>query len=442
MRNVTSPRIVLSVLLLLLSMRTSPADPLPRRNTFGAALADDPMGARVTAVIPDSPAAAAGLKSGDIITVFASHKIRSSAELVAEVRAASVEQPVVVEVLRDKQPITLQAQLVLAPKENDPDVETVYSSIDVDGSLRRTLITLPKSAHGRLPGMLLIGGIGCYTIDNPNDPHDAYRFLAHDLARAGIVVMRVEKSGIGDSQGGSCFDTDFVHESRSYEVALDALLADPHVDPAHVFLFGHSIGTIIAPRLAQTKPVAGIIAADGVGINWFEYELANLRRQSELDGDAPAQTDALVESKELCMHRMLIDHQAESEIEKTSPACKQRNSYPVAAPYMQQVAALNIGESWMRIHAPVLALYGTADFITTESDHRRIAAIVNALHPGSAQVRLIEGMDHHLERMGTARQAYDARVHQHKAGPYAEDLSRVVSEWICSNAQCASQAAK
>jgi alpha-beta hydrolase superfamily lysophospholipase len=400
------------------------------------------MGARVTAVIPDSPAAAAGLKVGDVVSVFGSHKIENSAGLVARVRAASVEDPIVVEVLRDKHPLTLSVQLIRAPKENDPAVETIYSSIDVDGSLRRTLVTVPKSVYGKLPGMLLIGGIGCYTVDNPNDPHDAYRFLAHDLARAGIVVMRVEKSGIGDSQGGPCFDTDFVHESHSYQVALDVLVADPHVDPSRVFLFGHSIGVLIAPRLALKKPTAGIIAADGVGVNWFEYELANLRRQSELDGDTPTQTDALMSSKELCMHRLLMDHQPESEIEKTNPECKQRNAYPVAAPYMQQVAALNIADPWTKVKAPVLAIYGTADFITAESDHRRIAAIVNAQHPGSAQVRLIEGMDHHLEQMGTPQLAYDARVKHHKGGPYAEELSGALSAWICSRAQCTSQAAR
>src|ERR1019366_2261518 len=149
----------------------------------------------------------------------------------------------------------------------------------------------------------------------------------------GIIVMRVEKSGIGDSQGGPCFDTDFGSESRNYSVALDTLCADPRVDPQRVFLFGHSIGTLIAPRLALAKPIAGLI-------------------------------------------------------------------------------------------------------IAAAAEHRRIADILNAQHPGSAEFKTVQGMDHHLEMMGTPQQAWDARVNQHRSGPYAEQLSSLIKDWICAKTKC------
>jgi hypothetical protein len=136
------------------------------------------------------------------------------------------------------------------------------------------------------------------------------------------------------------------------------------------------------------------------------------------------------------MHRLLIERDAESDIEKTNPACKEHNLYPAPAVYLQQVAAQNIVEPWIRFSKALLAIYGTADFVTVEADHQRIVDIVNATHPDSATLKVIDGMDHHLEVGGTQQQDYDLRVVQHGSGPYDEGLSKVVLEWLCAREIC------
>jgi pimeloyl-ACP methyl ester carboxylesterase len=419
----------------LLASICANADELPRRPVFGASVIADPAGVRVQYIAPGSPADRAGLKTGDIVKSIATHPIASTADLIAIVRATPVEQPEPLQIVRAGALQTLTVTLVTAPKESDPNVDTIYSAITVDGTLRRTL-TILRANQQKLPALLIVGGIGCFSVDNPNDPYDAYRYLAHDLTRAGIVVMRIEKSGMGDSQGKPCFDTDFNAEAASYKIALDALRSDAHVDPRRIFLFGHSIGSVIIPRLAQESPVAGIIFAEGVGRNWFEYELWNLRRQAELAGESPTEIDAALRSKEVCMHRLLIEQQSESDIEHDLPECRTRNKYPVADAYMQEVAALDIAEPWTPIAVPVLGIYGTGDFVTAEADHRRIIAIVNANHPGTATLHTIDGMDHHLGAAGSPQVAYDLRVKNHKEAPYEERLSSEVSGWICAQTHC------
>lgn len=86
--------------------------------------------------------------------------------------------------------------------------------------------------------------------------------LARDLGRRGVVVMRLEKSGTGDSQGPPCMTVDLLTEMRSYEVALTALARDSHVDSNRIYLFGHSIGSLMAPRIANNGKVAGVIVAE------------------------------------------------------------------------------------------------------------------------------------------------------------------------------------
>lgn len=260
--------------------------------------------------------------------------------------------------------------------------------------------------------------------------------LARDLGRRGVVVMRLEKSGTGDSQGPPCMTVDLLTEMRSYEVALTALARDSHVDSNRIYLFGHSIGSLMAPRIANNGKVAGVIVAEAVGRNWIEYELWNLRRQLVLDGEPPAQVDKLLAMKEICMHRLLVEKQSESEIEQTQPECKAHNVYPASAAYMQEAAAMNIAEPWTKLHLPLLVIYGNADFITAEADHRRIAGIVNAAHPGTATLKVVVGMDHHLDVAATPQQAFDLRVKEHRPLPYDDKLGTTVLDWLCQREQC------
>jgi Lysophospholipase len=399
-----------------------------------------PQGAKVTLVVPASAAQYAGIRVGDVILKVGQTEVTSPAQFAAMVKALPPGKPVSFVTVRNGIRTTLPVVLHTAPLETDRDVPTRYEAVSVDGSLRRTLVTLPAAVRGRHPALLILGGIGCYSVDNAADREDAYRHLAHDLGRRGIIVMRWEKSGVGDSRGPPCATVDLASEMRSYAAALEALRAHSFVDPDRVYLFGHSIGTLIAPRLALDHKVAGVIVAEGVGRNWIEYELLNLRRQLQLEGEPADQIDERMRLKELCAHRLLVEKADEGEIEKAEPACKEMNAYPASASYMQQAASLNIAEPWTRLAMPMLAIYGTADFVTAEDDHRRIVDIVNSVRPGLATLKLVPGMDHHLDYAGTQQQAWDLRVRQKQTLPYDSRFSDAVGDWLCAREHCLKQA--
>ena len=409
---------------------------LARHAVLGAGAAEADGGIRLTVIVPDSAADRAGLRVGDIVTKIGNDQVRTPTEFLGRVKVQRAGKVVDFDVLRGGSSIKAPVVLTSALNESDPAVKTRYESLAVDGSLRRTLLTLPAHAKGVHPAVLIIGGIGCYSIDNAADHDDAYMRLTRDLGRRGIVGMRLEKSGVGDSQGPPCMTVDLHTEMRSYQLALEALLSDPNADPKRIYIFGHSIGTLIAPRIAEGRHIAGIILAEGVGRNWIEYELANLRRQLELAGQPPDKIDALMHTKEVCMHRLLVDKEAETDIVQSEPACKELNTYPAPPRYLQQAASLNVAEPWMKLFLPVLAIYGTADFITTQADHQRIIDIVNATRPGIATLTLIPEMDHHLDSAGSPQQAYDLRVKQHGTAPYQAELSKAVLDWLCLRERC------
>lgn len=413
--------------------QTASAATLPRHAVFGAAVVDKAAGVTVARVIPASPAANAGVLAGDVIKSIGGVSVGNVVSFLDEMHVSRANSDVTLVVIRGNARLSLRARLAAAPNESDPNVTTLYGAINVAGTLRRTLITIPHNPTAPRPGVLLIGGIGCYTVDVAANPQDPYLRLTHDLSRAGFVTMRLEKSGVGDSQGPPCRNVDFFSESQSYALALEALKRDPHVDPKRIYLFGHSIGSIIAPQLALTNPISGVIVAEGVGRDWPEYELRNTRRQLELGGSPPAEVDENVLQKARCMQRLLVEKQQEAQIERTMPECKVHNGvYPVTVAYVQEVAPLNIIQSWTKLDVPVLAIYGSSDFVTEEADHRRIVDVVNGVHVGRATLTILAGMDHYLAQAATAKISYD-NAQIAKPEPYEENLSRAVIEWLAAN---------
>jgi alpha-beta hydrolase superfamily lysophospholipase len=436
-RTVFHRAAVVLVLGAILCAAASASETLPRRGILGAGTANaEGGGVTITAVLPSLPAATAGLLRGDVVKSVDGAPVADTADFLKKLRRPG-GQAVTLGITRGGAAMSVRVVLVEALKEQDPAVDTSYDAVEVDRSLRRTLVTAPHGATGKHPAVLFIGGIGCYSIDVATNPEDPYMRLAHDLSKRGFVTMRLEKSGVGDSQGPPCPTVDYVTEAVSYAVAFDALRAYPQVDPARVYVFGHSIGSVIAPRLALQKPVAGIVIAEGVGRDWFEYELINSRRQEELGGSTPAEVDHALLLKEDCMHRLLVEKQDRDALLRATPECKDYVQYPAPPAYFQQIVGFNMAEPWSKLSAPVLAIYGTADFVTDEADHRRIVDIVNGAHPGNAKLAVIDGMDHYLVPAASQRASLE-RVQKPAAQPakYDERFSAAVVAWLCEHERC------
>jgi pimeloyl-ACP methyl ester carboxylesterase len=428
-------RIAAAVVLGAVLCAAAPAgDALPRRGLLGVSTVDGTGGVTINAVIPSLPGEAAGLRRDDVITTVDGTRVATAAEFLTKLRRPG-GQAVSLGIVRGGSPMTVRVVLTEAAKEHDPAVDTRYDALDVDHSLRRALVTMPHGATGKHPAVLIVGGIGCFSVDLASNAQDAYMRLTHDLSRRGFVTLRLEKSGVGDSQGPPCRSVDFVTEAASYGVAFDALRNDPAVDPAHVYVFGHSIGSLIGPRLALQKPVAGLVVAEGVGVGWVEYELLNSRRQEALAGATPAEVDSALLLKELCMHRLLVEKQPRAQVLRERPECNDYIAYPTGDDYFRQLVTLNVAEPWTKLSIPVLAIYGDADFVTAEADHRRIVDIVNGLHPGTAKLDVIPGMDHYLVNAGSPKASLD-RATKGGPAPYDERFTTAIATWLCARERC------
>ncbi len=406
--------LVLGAALALGATAQTPANAtLPRRIQFGASLASvtdslrtlgAPPGARVLAVLPQTPAADAGMQPQDVIVRIGHDTVTDVPSALAVLRVIPSGTHVPVGVVRAGAARSITFVARERPRETSADFDVVYTAVAAPGGVRRVLVTHPH-AGGPHPTVMLVGGIGCYSIDQPTG-ENPYRDLMYHLTRRGYTTVRVEKAGVGDSEGGPCMATDLDTEVGGYRAALSAARHLPWVDSSRVFLFGHSIGGIEGPLLAGSDslalaPLRGVAVLSTVGINWYEYELANLRRQLRLQNLPPDSIEIVMARKARCGFHFLVERQSRAAVLAAEPGCLPSVSYPASETYMQQVAAINVATTWKKVAVPALVMHGGSDFVTSRDEHLELVEAINAMHPGNATYADVPELDHYLSHQAT-----------------------------------------
>lgn len=122
------------------------------------------------------------------------------------------------------------------------------------------ILTLPRDRTG-VPGVVLVHGSGPHDADESIGPNRPFRDLAHGLACRGIASLRYEKRTRVYPEQFAGEGMTVAREVLDDAVAALALLRQQsEVDPARVFVLGHSLGATLAPEIAaRDGQVAGVI---------------------------------------------------------------------------------------------------------------------------------------------------------------------------------------
>ncbi|MFC9438091.1 serine aminopeptidase domain-containing protein [Nocardia sp. NPDC057030] len=162
---------------------------------------------------------------------------------------------------------------------------------------------------GPWPAVVLLHGGGPFDRDETCGPNKPLKDLAWGLAGRGIAVLRFDKVTYAHPRVAERPDFTMADEYVPHAVsAVDLLRRHPGVDPALVFVLGHSMGGKVAPRVAAAEPsVAGLVllAADAepmhhAAVRVLRY-LASVTPGPEVDAMLAAATRgaAVVDGPEL-----------------------------------------------------------------------------------------------------------------------------------------------
>jgi len=332
----------------------------------------------------------------------------------------------------------IEVTLGETPREQPKDIQVLYDVVDAHEATLRSLVTSPIGNTRKLPAILFLQGFDCASIEWPLLESNPVRELIYRLTRAGFVVMRSEKSGVGDSTGTACRDVGFRDEVSLFTSALRKLKSYDFVDSHNVFLFGYSAGGWVAPLVAAAEPVKGIVVYGTVVRPYAEYFVENWRRNRWLRSqpDLPQLEDDQRLVAQL-LHYLLAEKISVREATARHPELTAiaKGLFPGDDEHLLGLRSLqhfrelndeNVGRVWASLDIPVLALIGGFDIRTLPLDHEYIAAIVNARHPGKGSWRLLPKMDHGFALHESLKES----VAHEFVGPLGEEVVEQTVKWM------------
>jgi pimeloyl-ACP methyl ester carboxylesterase len=307
-------------------------------------------------------------------------------------------------------------------RESHPGIETEYGAIATpSGQLVRTISTAPRGS-GKLVGIFVVGWLSCDTVElNRPNLHGVDRLLEDVVRKSGALVVRMDKPGVGDSQG-DCARTDFETELAAYRTAFAEFLHNPRLDRERVLLFGISNGGGFAPLVADGTKVWRYVSVDGWSKTWFEHMIELERRRLALTSAAHP-TDAL---------KRLSEFHAAYLFEKLTPAevVKERpqlagvwydapdSQYGRPARYYQQLQSLDLAAAWGRVRSPTLVVWGEYDWIMSRGDQELIRDLVGP----DARLLVVPRADHTFTVHRDAKTAFEQMGKGDYPGDAAEEI--------------------
>ncbi|RYG38371.1 alpha/beta fold hydrolase [bacterium] len=390
--------------------------PLLRKAWFGAGLAAGEKGVKLTSVVPGSTAEAAGLRADDVVTAINGTATGDVPSLTKAIATLATGGKVKIAFLREGKSQTFETTVRPRPADNGPTYETVYDQVASKGNRIRIFVTKPKTP-GKHPVLFLIQGIGYVSNEQPLTSTSGYGRICRAFSDKGYVTVRVEKPGLGDSEGGPADKVDFDADLDSFRQALLKTKTYDFVDPEKIVIFGHSMGGCEGPILASEIPVRGLSVYGTVIRSWHEYTLDMYRNQTTLSGGKASSVDGLARQAVAALHLIFNEGLSPKEAKDRSPkwAAAIDTFMPdgehmsgMGLPFWRGCYAENFASYWEKLDTNVLSLYGACDFVAERIDHPIIADTVNKAHPGKARFVEVPNTDHAFRNVATKKESQEA----------------------------------
>ncbi len=429
-----------------ITSQTAGLDPLARHGDLGIVLkppSGSPPGSPIAGIRAGSSAETGGLKVGDRVLKIGSMPLDQPLAPDRALAAVRAGRAVVLEVNRASEVFHVSLIPSAVPMEKIPGVDVSLGSVITSQGYRlRTIVTRPKNATGRLPGLLLAGWLSCDSVESAAAA-DGFSKILHGIAeRAGFVFLRVDKPGVGDSEGPPCDQTDFETELGGYRAGLTALRARPDVDPNRLFILGMSNGGGIAPLVAETVPVAGYIVSGGWAKTWLEHMMELERHRLALSGKSAGEVSEALKPESIFYGLYLKERLTPAQVIIRKPELARfwddlpEHQYGRPAVFYHQLQSLDLPAAWEKVRVPVLSIHGEHDWLMSREDHEWIAATVNRNRPGAGRFVEVPKMDHFYLLHGSAEQAF----RNDPKGSFASKALDSMVDWLVEQAALRSRA--
>lgn len=222
-------------------------------------------------------------------------------------------------------------------------------------------LTLPKGDDS-FPAVVLVHGSGPNDRDETIGPNKPFKDIAQGLASLGIAVLRYDKRTKVYPQEMAQLKNLTVKEETIDDAvaAVEFVRRQPRIDPAKIFVAGHSLGGYLAPRIAQADAnMAGMIILAGATRPLEDMMVEQTRYILESDGSLSAQDQSQIDQ---------LQQQVDAVKSLDQQAAGNQAILGVPASYWIDLKDYRPAELARGLTIPLLIMQGERDYQVTMKD--------------------------------------------------------------------------
>ena len=285
------------------------------------------------------------------------------------------------------------------------------------------LLSLPDDVRERVPAVVFVHGSGASNMDEQIYKLTPFKDLAEGLAERGIASIRYDKRTFAHARTMRKLSITVREETIDDAIlAADLLRSDPRIDPDAVFIVGHSMGAMLAPRIdAEGGRFRGLVLMAGTPFRLEEIVVRQLRQAGQSRGGlmkAVVGLEDRIFSKKFDGLYEMSDEEAK----------KKKFAGSVTLYYFKEMGRKTAADYLMESDKPVLILQGGMDFQVLPSED--FAAFREQLQGReNVEYRLYDELNHVFVKgiyNDILKAGKEYKVEQHIGAEVIDDLAAFI----------------
>lgn len=413
-----------------------------RKALMGIRLSETEKGLRVDSVLLNSTGESLKLKKNDLLLSFNNSELKTIEaynRLATQIRSGD---KVSLKLIRGSKQLNLSGKALPRPLETSAYADVFYDLVKFRQGYLRAITRKPKGKE-QLPCILLIPGYGCGSIENYSGSFNGR--LIDEWLKSGYAVVTIEKSGVGDSYNcAPCAEVDLATDIESFQAGYTYMKNLAFVDTANLFIWGHSLGGMVAPEVAKRNHPKGVLVFGTVFRPWSEFLLEMHRVQKPLlEGMSYEDTEAFTRLIQKVYYEFFVLKRSREQLYE-NPEYRSivggeleykpgtNNMWGRHWRFWQQIDSLNLAKTWGNLSCEVLVLNGATDYEQCAPiEPILIEKTVNTRHPGNATRIQIEELDHFMMKSKTLEEAAaNFKSQEYTKGNFNQTIADESIHWL------------